>query len=117
MPQWLNLCITVISVLHLSRNAWCMGASCATGAGNDYQKDKQFQKLNASKDVFEVKVTRGGEENLVLNTDLVVGDVMIVDTGDKLCAGEGHPLALIILHCWQGVHWQGPLVIESRSLI
>lgn len=61
---------------------------CAiTGAGNDYQKDKQFQKLNASKDVFEVKVIRGGQESLVLNTELVVGDVLIVDTGDKLCAG------------------------------
>lgn len=59
-----------------------------TGAGNDYQKDKQFQKLNASKDVFEVKVIRGGQETLVLNSDLVVGDVLIVDTGDKLCAGE-----------------------------
>jgi hypothetical protein len=35
-----------------------------------------------------VKVIRGGEETLVLNTDLIVGDVLIVDTGDKLCAGE-----------------------------
>ena len=31
------------------------------GAGNDYQKDLQFRKLNAQKDIIEIKVVRGGE--------------------------------------------------------
>lgn len=31
------------------------------GAGNDYQKDLQFRKLNAQKDIIEVTVTRGGQ--------------------------------------------------------
>lgn len=31
------------------------------GAGNDYQKDLQFRKLNAVKDIIEIKVVRGGE--------------------------------------------------------
>ena len=42
------------------------------GAGNDYQKDRQFRKLNAQKDIIEIKVLRGGEEQLIANTDLVV---------------------------------------------
>ena len=32
------------------------------GAGQDYSKERQFQKLNALKDNIEVKVTRGGKQ-------------------------------------------------------
>ena len=45
---------------------------CTTGAGNDYQKELQFKKLNAQKDIIEVKVVRSGEEQLVTNSDIVV---------------------------------------------
>jgi Ca2+-transporting ATPase len=34
------------------------------GAGNDYQKDLQFRKLNAQKDIIEVKVFRKGEQTV-----------------------------------------------------
>lgn len=51
---------------------------------NDYQKDLQFRKLNAQKDVIEVKVLRNGVEQLVGNEELVVGDVLLLDTGDKV---------------------------------
>jgi P-type Ca2+ transporter type 2C len=57
-----------------------------TGAGNDYQKDLQFRKLNAQKDVIEVKVIRGGDMRLVKNYEVVVGDLLLLDTGDKLIA-------------------------------
>ncbi|KAG2490086.1 hypothetical protein HYH03_011392 [Edaphochlamys debaryana] len=56
------------------------------GAGNDYSKDLQFRKLNAAKDRIQVKVLRGGQQQLVENTDIVVGDVMVLDTGDKVVA-------------------------------
>lgn len=36
---------------------WC----CPAGAGNDYQKDLQFRKLNKQKDIIDVTVTRGGQ--------------------------------------------------------
>lgn len=32
---------------------------CQQGAGNDYQKDLQFRKLNAVKDTIDIKVLRG----------------------------------------------------------
>eukprot|EP00878_Enallax_costatus_P000995 GHUV01001127.1.p1 GENE.GHUV01001127.1~~GHUV01001127.1.p1 ORF type:complete len:1156 (+),score=304.08 GHUV01001127.1:371-3838(+) len=56
------------------------------GAGNDYQKDLQFRKLNAQKDIIEVTVTRGGETVIVKNTDLVVGDIYLINMGDKVVA-------------------------------
>ena len=37
-----------------------MHAPRHTGAGQDYSKELQFQKLNALKDVIEVKVHRDG---------------------------------------------------------
>ena len=58
----------------------------SAGAGNDFQKDKQFQKLNAVKDTIEVKVIRAGQEVLVQNHDVVVGDLLVLDTGDKIVA-------------------------------
>ncbi len=58
----------------------------ATGAANDYQKDKQFRKLNAQKDTIDIKCIRGGHLTLVCNHDLVVGDVMMLDAGDKIVA-------------------------------
>jgi len=61
------------------------------GAGNDWHKDRQFQKLNAQKDVIEIKVVRGGKQTLVKNTDIVVGDIMLLDTGDKVVA-DGYTL-------------------------
>eukprot|EP00201_Polytomella_parva_P009432 CAMPEP_0175050876 /NCGR_PEP_ID=MMETSP0052_2-20121109/7489_1 /TAXON_ID=51329 ORGANISM="Polytomella parva, Strain SAG 63-3" /NCGR_SAMPLE_ID=MMETSP0052_2 /ASSEMBLY_ACC=CAM_ASM_000194 /LENGTH=692 /DNA_ID=CAMNT_0016315101 /DNA_START=58 /DNA_END=2132 /DNA_ORIENTATION=+ len=58
----------------------------SVSAGNDYQKDKQFRKLNAEKDNIFVKVIRDGQATLVLNHEVVVGDIYILDTGDKVVA-------------------------------
>jgi len=58
----------------------------AAGAGNDFQKDKQFKKLNAVKDTIKVKVIRAGNEVLVSNFEVVVGDLLVLDTGDKIVA-------------------------------
>jgi hypothetical protein len=57
------------------------------GALNDYQKDLQFRKLNAQKDVIEVKVVRGGQTMLVKNHEVVVGDLVILDTGGSVLLG------------------------------
>ncbi|KAF8057240.1 ACA11 [Scenedesmus sp. PABB004] len=53
---------------------------------NDYQKDLQFRKLNAQKDVIQVKAVRGGATALLNNSDVVVGDLLLLDTGDKVVA-------------------------------
>ena len=60
------------------------GAVCiviAVGAGNDYHKELQFRKLNAAKDILQTKVVRGGVQMVVPSTELVVGDLVLLDTG------------------------------------
>ena len=76
------------------QNAWVEGVAIwvavavvsLVGAGNDWSKDRSFQKLNAQKDVIDIKVLRDGVECVVLSTDIVVGDIVMVDTGDKIVA-------------------------------
>ena len=65
----------------------CQDVACA-GAVNDYQKDLQFKKLNAQKDIIEVKVLRNGEDQLIGNEEVAVGDILLLDTGDKVCIDQ-----------------------------
>lgn len=58
-------------------------AALPAATGNDYQKDRQFRKINSAKDTIDVAVVRGGTQLVVSNVDVVVGDVMLLDTGDK----------------------------------
>lgn len=86
--------VTVELKLHRQSSAIeaaCLLPTCdcviyTAGAGNDYQKDLQFRKLNEKKDQLEVKMMRGGAQILVPNTQIVVGDVIILQTGDKITA-------------------------------
>ncbi len=59
---------------------------------------RQFQKLNAQKDIIEVKVIRGGQQLTIPNTDVVVGDVMLLDTGDKIVA-DGYTIEVSVCVC------------------
>lgn len=61
---------------------WCaVLVVVGVGAGNDYHKELQFRKLNAAKDILQTKVVRGGQHAVVVSTDLVVGDIIILETG------------------------------------
>lgn len=61
---------------------------------NDYQKERQFRKLNARKNNKQIKVVRAGEQCQVSIFELNVGDVVVIDTGDIIPADgiflEGH---------------------------
>ncbi|SCU87433.1 LAMI_0D06084g1_1 [Lachancea mirantina] len=56
------------------------------GSVNDYQKEMQFSKLNEKKNDREVIVVRNGEEHLISIYDLLVGDVLVLQTGDVVPA-------------------------------
>lgn len=56
------------------------------GAGNDYQKERQFARLNAKKEDKELIVIRNGEQIMISVYDLVVGDLLNLQTGDIVCA-------------------------------
>ena len=74
-------------------------AMSSTGAGNDFQKDKQFRKLNVEKDIVEVTIVRGGSNKLIPNTGVVVADVLVLTTGDKVTAGTiASPLVVRVKH-------------------
>ncbi|ETW07818.1 calcium-translocating P-type ATPase, PMCA-type, variant [Aphanomyces invadans] len=53
---------------------------------NDYQKEKQFQALNAVKEDEKIKVIRNGVPAEVSKFSLVVGDIVRVDLGDIIPA-------------------------------
>ena len=56
------------------------------GAVNDYQKETQFRELNAKKEDVPITVLRDGVTSKVSTFDLVVGDIVLLSTGDILPA-------------------------------
>ena len=56
------------------------------GAANDWQKERQFVKLNKKKDSRIVKVIRSGRSQELSVYDLLVGDVMHLEPGDVIPA-------------------------------
>lgn len=56
-------------------------------AGNDYRKQNQFRSLNDfSKGLSRTKVIRSGSTIEIANTDILVGDVLVIETGDIIPA-------------------------------
>lgn len=55
-------------------------------ATNDYQKELQFVKLTKKKEDREVIVIRNGSEHLISIHDLLVGDLISLQTGDVVPA-------------------------------
>lgn len=53
---------------------------------NDYQQEKQFRVLNDKKSDYDVNVVRGGTSHVVSVHDLVVGDIVQLNTGDVIPA-------------------------------
>ena len=56
------------------------------GAANDFQKERQFIKLNKRKDDREVKVIRSGKSLQVSVHDITAGDVLHLEPGDAVPA-------------------------------
>lgn len=54
------------------------------GSVNDWQKERQFRKLNQKKEDRSVKVYRSGKPVKISIHDILVGDVMILEQGDVL---------------------------------
>jgi len=56
----------------------------SVGAVNDWQKERQFVKLNKKKDARNVQVIRSGKAQEISVHDLLVGDLMVIEPGDIL---------------------------------
>ncbi|XP_049848363.1 uncharacterized protein LOC126314429 isoform X2 [Schistocerca gregaria] len=57
-------------------------------AVNEYQRDKQFERLDKVKYNFKVKVRRNGIEEMLETFKIVVGDVVLLEAGDQ-APGDG----------------------------
>ncbi|KAG0198817.1 hypothetical protein BGX28_007790 [Mortierella sp. GBA30] len=55
-----------------------------TDATNDYQKERQFRKLNTKRDDRCVRLLRDGREQEINVKEVQVGDIMLLDPGDLL---------------------------------
>ncbi|KAG1465460.1 hypothetical protein G6F56_004882 [Rhizopus delemar] len=64
------------------------------GSINDFQKERQFRKLNAKKEDREVKATRDNKTVFISIYDIQVGDVLHLEPGDIVATDgifiEGH---------------------------
>src|SRR5262245_27407199 len=60
----------------------------ATGVAfvSEYKSDREFEALNAQKDALRVKVVRAGAFHTLPMDDVVVGDVVVLETGDEIPA-------------------------------
>ncbi|OWB56408.1 hypothetical protein B5S28_g2309 [[Candida] boidinii] len=56
------------------------------GAANDYNKERQFANLNSKRADREVIVFRSGNKQYIPIADVVVGDLIYVETGDVVPA-------------------------------
>jgi calcium-translocating P-type ATPase len=67
--------------------AACLVVSAVTAA-NDYQKESQFRELSAANDDIDVVVFRQGTHWQIPVSEIVVGDIVELDTGDPIpCDG------------------------------
>ncbi|KAJ8462713.1 hypothetical protein ONZ45_g17837 [Pleurotus djamor] len=71
-----------------------IGIVVLVGSLNDWQKERQFLKLNDKKEERAVKVIRDGVEHLVDIREVVVGDIALIEPGEIIpCDGiflSGH---------------------------
>jgi len=60
----------------------------ATGVSffSEFRSDKEFEKLNATKDSVRVKVMRNGGVQTIPLEDVVVGDLVLLEMGDEIPA-------------------------------
>lgn len=87
---------------HEARVEWVEGVAIMVaifvvtfvGALNDYQKERQFIKLNRKKEQRNVKVIRSGKSQEISVYDILVGDIMHLEPGDLIPVDgifiEGH---------------------------
>lgn len=77
---------------HEARVEWVEGVAIVVailvvtlvGALNDYQKERQFVKLNKKKEERMVKVVRSGKSQEISVYDILVGDVVHLEPGDLI---------------------------------
>ena len=85
------VCSTIIGMLNDGvESGWVEGATIflaiflivSITAGNNWVKERQFQKLRSKVDECTLQVIRGGYPQSIDSTEVVVGDILIFKIGD-----------------------------------
>lgn len=76
VPEWIEGVAIIVAIIIV----------VMVGAVNDWQKEKQFAKLNKKKDARDVRVCRSGKTIEISVHDLMVGDVLLIEPGDVIPA-------------------------------
>ncbi|KAF8606411.1 calcium-translocating P-type ATPase [Ceratobasidium sp. AG-I] len=96
------LCDDGVSYCEAPRVDWVEGVAIMiaifivviVGSLNDWQKERQFRKLNDKKEDRGVKVIRDGNEQIINIKDVLVGDIALLEPGEIIpCDGvflRGH---------------------------
>lgn len=67
-------------------------------AQTNFSQQKAFLEINKLKNQFNVNVIRNGDESQILNTDILVGDIVCLKNGDRVPADglylDGHDLKI-----------------------
>jgi len=88
-------CISLaVGIYNDPRKGWIEGTAILAAvllvaivtATNDYSKETQFRKLSAEADNIRVQVMRDGEPEEISSFDVVVGDIVVLNAGDKIPA-------------------------------
>jgi magnesium-transporting ATPase (P-type) len=82
----------IVGIIEHPEQGWIEGVTIFTAclivaivtATNDYEKDKQFRALKGESDNILVKVLRDGRQRSISTFDVNVGDVVILEAGDKV---------------------------------
>lgn len=76
----------------------------ATGVAffSEYRSDREFEKLNSTRDAIRVKVQRNGGVHTITLEDAVVGDLVLLEMGDEVPA-DGRVVKANALHIDQSL--------------
>ncbi|KAF8754101.1 Sarcoplasmic/endoplasmic reticulum calcium ATPase 3 [Rhizoctonia solani] len=101
-PPELVVCTSGEGLCEAPRVDWVEGVAIMiailivviVGSLNDWQKERQFRKLNDKKEDRGVKVIRDGKEQVINVKDVMVGDIALLEPGEIIpCDGvflRGH---------------------------
>ena len=110
----ISLCLSFVNGEYIETIGIILAVLLATTVGFYFEQDaaKKFNLLTLLDDKQKVKVRRDGHVQLVMRQDVVVGDIVIIETGDEIPA-DGKLLSSINLQVDESSLTGEPIATKS----